>query len=185
MSKETVCRKCGNDFEEWLFRSVNGIRYCPVCGTKLLRKQVDAVYDKLSSKEIGTIIREQVEYTLDETDLEDLSEEELGFLAWQAENADGVVFYSNAVADRFAMRHFSWIKSAIEYLVNEFGSDGDYVKMFFDCADRFLVVAFIYATEHYLYDQIGLDRNNTKPLTKKRVKELKRLLREIEYDGDF
>jgi hypothetical protein len=53
-----------------------------------------------------------------------------------------------------------------------------------ECNDKFLVCAFIEATEHYLYSQLEID-NNEGELTAKRRKEIRALIKETRYDGEF
>jgi glutathione S-transferase len=114
----------------------------------------------------------------------DISADELGTLAWECENCDEVVFYSNYRADQFVTRHMDWVDEALEYIDDHFGDAEYYTKMKAGCNDRFLVAAFIYATEHYVFDQLGIDRDEG-DLTKKRIKEIKRLIKTTDYDGGW
>jgi hypothetical protein len=114
----------------------------------------------------------------------DVSADELGNLAWECENCNGVVFCSNYQADQFVTRHMNWVDEALEYACDNFGDAEYYTKMKAGCNDRFLVVAFIYATEHYVFDQLGIGRDEG-DLTKKRIKEIKRLVKTTSYDGGW
>jgi len=78
----------------------------------------------------------------------------------------------------------SWVDDALAYACDNYGDAGRYVDMLTTCKDRFLVVAFIAATEHYLYGQLGIDPNEGK-MTKKRIKEIARMVKDTEYDGRF
>jgi hypothetical protein len=149
-----------------------------------LKKQSEALHRKTTIEEISDMIREHLLDMLSERDGMDVSADELGNLAWECENCDGVVFYSNYRADQFVMRHMDWVDAALDYIGDNFGDADHYAKMRAGCNDRFLVAAFIYATEHYVFDQLGIDRDEG-DLTKKRIKEIKRLIQTTSYDGDF
>jgi hypothetical protein len=69
-------------------------------------------------------------------------------------------------------------------LVDSFGTDGKYAEMMVDCMDSFLVAAFIHATEHYLYGQLEIDTNEGR-LSPERIEELRNLVKETRYDGQF
>jgi hypothetical protein len=77
-----------------------------------------------------------------------------------------------------------WVDEALSYIGAVDGEIEPYVKMKAECNDRFLVLAFIYATEHYAFDQLGIDRDEGN-LTKKRIKEIKRLIKTTDYDGGW
>jgi hypothetical protein len=102
---------------------------------------------------------------------------------WERENIDGVVFYSNYRADQFVVRHAQWVNEALEAACEQFGDDEHYAVMKAECNDRFLVAAFILATEYYLYQQLFVDANET--ITAARIEELRKLVKEINYDGGF
>jgi hypothetical protein len=105
-------------------------------------------------------------------------------LAWERENVNGVIFYLNYTAERFAIRHSEWVDNALTYLIAEFGSDSKCIQDRVECVDRFLVPAFILATRHYLYSQLGIDANEGS-LTEERRDELKHLVKATRYDGNF
>jgi hypothetical protein len=109
---------------------------------------------------------------------------ELVYLAWERENADDVVFYSNHAADLFAIRHRAWVNAAVAHLAGEYGKDGGYAEAMAECMDRFLVCAFIEATEHYLCGQLGIDGDEGR-LSEARKEEIRRLVKEVRYDGNF
>jgi DNA-directed RNA polymerase subunit RPC12/RpoP len=182
MSAEIECGKCGNDLEQWNNGRNLWIRYCPYCGTRLLEKQSEALHRKTDVEEISDRIRGNLLDMLSEG--EDVSADELAYLAWERENCDGVVFYSNYKADLFVMRHMDWADEAFEYVCNNFGDAEHYAKMKAECNDRFLVVAFTYATEYYVFNQLGIDVNEG-DLSKKRIAEIKRLIKATSYDGGF
>jgi hypothetical protein len=184
MAAEIECRKCNSDLEQWNNGRNLWIEYCPQCGIRLLKKQSEALHRKTTVEEISDIIRERLIGVFSERDGMDISADELGYLAWECENCDEVVFYSNYKADQFVTRHMDWVDEALEYLGNNFGDMNHYVEMKAGCNDRFLVPAFIYATEHYVFDQLGIDRNEG-DLTKKRIKEIKRLIKTTDYDGEW
>jgi predicted nucleic acid-binding Zn-ribbon protein len=184
MSAEIECRKCGNDLEQWNNERDLWIKYCPQCGTRLLKKQSEALHRKTTVEEISDMIRERLLDMLSERDGMDVSADELGHLAWERENCDGVVFYSNYRADRFVARHMNWADEALEYIGDHFGDAVYYAKIKAECNDRFLVAAFIYATEHYVFDQLDIDPNEG-DLAKKRIKEIKCLIKTTDYDGSW
>jgi hypothetical protein len=82
------------------------------------------------------------------------------------------------------MRHSQWVDDALEYAGSVYGDSDHYVRMKAGCNDRFLVVAFILATEHFLYDQLGIERDEG-DLTKTRIAEIERLIKTTSYDGNF
>jgi DNA-directed RNA polymerase subunit RPC12/RpoP len=184
MSADIECRKCGNDLEQWNSGRGLWIKYCPYCGTRLLKKQSGALHRKTTVEEMSDMIRGRLLDMLSERDGMDVSADELGNLAWECENCDGVAFYSNYEADRFVTRHLDWVDEALEYAGENFGGAEHYMKMKAECNDRFLVIAFICATEHYVFEQLGIDRDEG-DLTKKRIGEIKQLIKKNSYDGGF
>jgi ssDNA-binding Zn-finger/Zn-ribbon topoisomerase 1 len=184
MSAEIECRKCGNNLEQWNNGRHLWIRHCPHCGTKLLKKQSLALHRRTDVEEISDMIRGRLFDMLSGKDGTGVNADELGTLAWESENCDGVVFYSNYEADLFVMRHMDWVDEAFMYACDNFGEAEHYAKMKAECNDRFLVVAFICATEYYVFHQLGIDPSET-GLTKKRIGEIKRLIKTTAYDGEF
>jgi predicted nucleic acid-binding Zn-ribbon protein len=184
MSIELECRKCGYDLEQWNSGQNLWIKYCPQCGKKLLKKQSAALHRKTTVGEISDMIREHLLDMLSGRDGMDVSADETGYLAWESENRDGVVFYSNYLADRFVARHVYWVDEALDCIGDSFGDADHYAKIRAECNDRFLVSVFIYATEHYVFDQLGIDRDEG-DLTKTRIKEIERLIKTTVYDGLF
>jgi predicted nucleic acid-binding Zn-ribbon protein len=178
------CRKCGNDLEQWNNGPYLWIKYCPQCGTRLLKKQSEELHRKTAVEEISDMIRERLLDMLSGRNGMDASADELGNLAWEGENCDGAVFCSNYRADRFVARHLGWVDEALGYIGDCVGDVEFYAKMRAECNDRFLVAAFIYATERYVFDQLGIDRYEGN-LTKKRIKEIKRLIKTTDYDGEW
>jgi hypothetical protein len=150
----------------------------------VLKKQWNVLHKKTTDEEINEIITEHLLSLFRWCDSERIKADELADRVWRTENIDGVVFYSNYQADLFAMRHGNWLDRALEYADNAFGEAGYYAKMKAGCNDAFLVVAFIWATEHYLYDQLGVDRDEG-VLPRARIKEIVRLIKTTAYDGDF
>jgi lipoate-protein ligase A len=71
----------------------------------------------------------------------------------------------------------------MEHAVDSSGTE-HYAKLYAECVDKFLVAAFIDATEHFVFDQAGVDRDEDS-LSKKRIKEIMRLVKSARYDGDF
>jgi hypothetical protein len=179
---EFECRKCHCDLEGFNTGHA-AIIHCPRCGRKLLQKQEDKLWDLCTDGEIVNMIRNRLLNTLD--DFDELDASNMAFKAWESENADGVMFYSNYRADQFVMRHSQWVDDALECCDLQFGDDGYYSKMKAECNDRFLVVAFIQATEYYLYNQLEIDNNEGKIKTKKRKAELRKQFKEVDYDGNF
>jgi hypothetical protein len=179
--KELRCQKCDCNLEEFN-TGYAAITHCPQCGRKLLKKQKDKLWGLCTDAEIVGIIREHLLEMLDNYD--DLHADDLALKAWESENCNGVVFYSNYRADQFVMRHSQWVDEVMEDVALNFGDAGRYAKMKAECNDRFLVVAFIQATEHYLYNQLEID-NNGGLLTNKRKAELRRMFKETDYDGSF
>jgi DNA-directed RNA polymerase subunit RPC12/RpoP len=184
MSAEIECRKCGNNLEQWNNERDLWINYCPYCGTRLLEKQSESLHRKTTIEEISDMIRERLLGVLSDRDGMDVSAEELVCLAWERENCDGVVFYANYKACRFVARHMDWVDGALAYIGENFGDIGHYAKMKAECNDRFLVVAFICATEYYVFNQLGVDLNEG-VLTNMRVEEIKRLIETTVYNGEF
>jgi DNA-directed RNA polymerase subunit RPC12/RpoP len=184
MSVSLLCRKCDTDLEEYNVIGFHRIRYCPYCGARVLKKQGEALLKKVSGDEIEGMIKEHVLNMLACCDGTDVSADGLAYKAWETENCDGVVFYHNYEADKFTMRHRDWTDNALECAELTYGDTEHYIRMKAECNDRFLVVAFILATEHFLYDQIGLEHDEG-GLTKERIEEIKRLIKETPYDGGF
>jgi DNA-directed RNA polymerase subunit RPC12/RpoP len=178
------CRKCGRDLEQWNNGQGLWIKYCPYCGKRLLKKQSGALHRKTTVEEISDMIRGNLLGMLSNRGGMDVCADELGNLAWESENCGGAVFYSNYKADLFVTRHADWVDEALEYACENFGDAESYVNMKAECNDRFLVVAFICAAEHYVFDQLGIDRDEG-GLTKKRIREIQRLIKAVSYDGAF
>jgi hypothetical protein len=178
---ELHCHYCNADLEDWNTGAAF-IRYCPACGRKLHKAVVEELQRLCTDDEIADMIEGQILDMLD--NYEDIDAGEMAYTVWESENANGVVFCSNYTADRFAIRHREWVDEALMSLVDSFGSDGRYAEMMADCMDRFLVAAFINATEHYLYSQLNID-NNEGRLSQKRMKEIRGLVKETRYDGQF
>jgi hypothetical protein len=158
------------------------MKYCPACGRKLHKVTAEELWRLCTDDEIADMIEEHVLDMLD--NYEDIDAGEMAYTAWESENIDGVVFYLNYKADNFAIRHREWVNGAFMSLVDSFGSDGKYAEMMVDCMDRFLVAAFIIATEYYLYQQLELD-NNEGRLSPERREEIRSLVKETRYDGGF
>jgi predicted RNA-binding Zn-ribbon protein involved in translation (DUF1610 family) len=184
MSAEIECRSCGNDLEQWNNGPDLVIKHCPFCGAKVLREQSLALYCKTTTHEISAMIRTHLLDVLSYKDGDDISADELAQAAWEAENRNGVMFYSNHEADRFVTRHLHWVNGAVEFVCDEFGDSEHYLKMRAGHADRFLVVAFITATERYLYDQLGIDPDEG-DLSKERIAEIKQPISGSPYNGGW
>jgi hypothetical protein len=179
-----MCGKCGEDLEQWNVAPYKRIRFCPSCGAELTVARSGALFHKVTPDEIADRIRGNLLDMFAERDGMDTNAEDLGVFAWSAENVDGVALYSSRDADRFCARHDQWVEAAIDYLGDVIGDRGHWLKEWDACSDRFLVSAFIAATEHYVFDQLGVDRCEG-VLTEKRIMEIKRLIRETPYDGAF
>jgi hypothetical protein len=178
---ELRCHYCNADLEDYNTGAAF-IKYCPACGRKLHKAVAEHLWRLCTNDEIADTIEEHVLDMLD--DYGDINAGEMDYTAWEAENADGVVFYLNHYADRFAIRHRDWVDEAYLSLADSFGDDGKYAEMMAECMDRFLVAAFIIATSHYLYGQLGIDSNEG-ALTPERREELRGLVKETRYDGQF
>lgn len=178
---ELRCHYCHVDLQNWN-TGAEVMRYCPACGRKLHKATADALWRSCLDEEIADMVEEHVLEMLDNYDMPDAGE--IDFLAWECENTDGVVFYSNLKADRFAIRHSVWVSESLTAMIDRFGDDSRYAGDMAECMDRFLVSAFICATGYYLYSQLGID-NSEGCLTKERREELKRLIKENRYDGNF
>jgi len=172
---------CMCDLENWNF-GFGWLKYCPNCGAELSEYLREALRDKIDN-EISDMIRGKLLDMFDSC-RDELSADELPSVAWEMENCNGVVFYNNWEADKFVMRHLGWVDDAMDHICDMYGDAECYMKMRAGCNDRFLVVAFIEATEAYLYGHFGIDVNEG-GLTKKRVKEIIGLIKEAEYDGRF
>jgi hypothetical protein len=178
---ELRCHYCFADLEDWNTGAAF-IKYCPACGRELHEAVAEKLWRLCTNDEIADKIEGQILDMLDK--YEDIDVGEMSYTAWESENADGVVFYLNYTADKFAIRHREWVDDALLSLVDNFGDDGKYAEMMADCMNRFLVAAFIIATEHYLYGQLNID-NNEGRLTPKRREEIRCLVKETRYDGGF
>jgi hypothetical protein len=190
MAFKLECAQCGRDLEGWNCVPYTETRYCPYCGKKITEEARAELYRKTTDAEMSDMIKDHVLDLLSCAENEDgtydssmLRPDELAERAWEAENIDGVVFYSNYAADLFVRRHEEWVGTAVDYLEDMVG-DGSYSKMRCECVDRFLVAAFIAATEHYLYGQIGIDRNGGE-MTDGQVDALKERMNATDYDGGF
>jgi hypothetical protein len=142
----------------------------------------EALHRKTIVGEMSDMIRERLLETLEQREENSIDVGELSFLAWESENVDGAVFYANYEADLFVMRHLAWVDDALAYACQNFGDAVHYANMKAECSDRFLVVAFICATDHYLFSQLDLDANEVVS-TKERTDELVELIKAVEYDG--
>jgi len=180
--RELNCPNCKRDLEAWNNRPDLWINYCPACGEKLPQMEVDALRRLSTGQEIVDKIRGNVLDMLDNYS-DGINADELAQRAWESENCDGVVFYSNYGADNFVCRHMQWVDGAMEYCCDNFGSD-HYVKMRAECNDRFLVAAFITATEIYLYNQLGIDQNEG-VLSEERIQEIRRMVEEKDYKEEW
>jgi hypothetical protein len=149
---------------------------------KLLKKQEDELWRLCTDEEIEDMIRDRLMEMLDNYDT--LNADDLAYKAWENENANGVVFCSNYAADQFVMRHQKWVDDALGCCEFHFGDSGHYAKMKAECNDKFLVVAFIQATEYYLYNQLEIG-NNGGLLTEEYKSELRKKFEEVDYDGSF
>jgi DNA-directed RNA polymerase subunit RPC12/RpoP len=184
MSAQIECRKCGSDLEQWNNRQNLWITYCPHCGVKVLKKQRLMLYKKTTIDEIDRIIRGHVLDVLDTTHGMDISADELADRAFETENCDGVLLYSNYEADCFVFRHSEWVDEALDSIGEILGDYETYAKMRNECNDRFLVVACIFAARQYLYCQLGIDQDEG-DLSARRITEIKRLVKATEYNGGF
>jgi hypothetical protein len=178
---ELRCHYCDKDLEDWNTGAAF-IKYCPACGRKLHKAVAERLWRLCTDDEIADRIEGQVLDMLD--NYEDIDAGEIAYTAWEGENANGVVFCSNYTADKFAIRHREWVDAALMNLVDNFGNDGKYAEMMADCMDRFLVAAFIDATEHYLYGQLKIDCGEGR-LSPERMKEIRGLVKKTRYDGRF
>jgi hypothetical protein len=183
MSYEIECPKCGTGLEAYNYAPGGWMRFCPSCGKKLLKKQVERLHKKVTDGEMSDMIQEHLLWLFAYCEGGDISADELGYKAWETENCDGVVFYSDYRADQFAGRHLNWVDAARDYMTDSFGSVNEANGNAF-CNDRFLVSAFILATEHYVFDQLGVDRDEG-DLSKQRIKEIIRAIKSTDYDGGY
>jgi len=178
-----MCRKCGSNLEDWNNAEYVWINYCPNCGIKLLKKQQYGLRQLTMDEDIDSHIRGNLLDMFDNYSGE-LDAAELADCAWEAENCDSVMFYSNYVANRFVMRHMHWVDEALEYVCDNFGNAEYYAKMKAECNDRFLVVAFTEATRKYLYDQLGINQDGGK-LSKKRTREIIKQIKDTPYQAEW
>ena len=182
MNENLDCRKCKTDLEPWNRRPDFWILYCPRCGAKLPKKQSNELYRMTTEEEISEIIQQHLLRFLN-SPVGDISTADLAFSAWARENYDGVVFYHNYGADSFVARHTKWIRAFFEYANCCLDSDLC-LKTQADGNDRLLVAVFLYATKHYIHDQLEIDTREG-VLSKRRIKEIIALVKETEYDGEF
>jgi hypothetical protein len=184
MSVDLACRKCGNDLEAWNTERSALIRYCPGCGTRLRKPQIDLLWRKITIAEVSDEIRDRLLEVLSQDDIIENTEGELPQLAWEGEVCNGVVFCDNYRAGLFAARHRAWAYAALNHACEDIGEFGYWLEQHAYSVDKFLVSAFCWATEHYVYDQLGV-RAIGERLTRRRVREIKRLAKATEYDGEF
>jgi hypothetical protein len=111
-----------------------------------------------------------------------LDADDIAYRAWERENADGAVFYSDYHAAKFAVRHREWVENAYLSAIANFGDESGYAEVMIECMDRFLVTAFITATEQYLHSQLGIDRGEG-CLTGERKEEICALVKSTPYEG--
>jgi hypothetical protein len=169
------------DLEQWNNEQNVRILYCPYCGKKLLKGQSDALYRKASVEEISDMIKEHLLKVLYSGDV---SVDDIAEYAWEREVWDTSVFYSNYRADLFVARHAAWVDRGFEYIADS-TLDFEYLtKLQVSGNDCFLVEIFLYATKHYIFDQLGIAEDEG-DLSKKRIKEIIRLVNTTDYDGQF
>jgi DNA-directed RNA polymerase subunit RPC12/RpoP len=183
MSDDIECLKCGTDLEAYNYELYGWIRYCPSCGKKLLKKQVERLHKKVTDGEVSGMIKGHLLDMFACYEGGGISADEFGYKAWERENCDGVVFYSDYKADRFAGRHADWLALARDYMTDNFGSVNE-ANSNASCNDSLLVSAFIFATEHYVFDLLNVEQDEGN-LSKTRIKEIVRSIKSTDYDGEF
>jgi Zn-finger nucleic acid-binding protein len=183
MTMTIECPSCGADLDVWN-AGERPIRYCPACGEELDYGTWDALWAKCCTGELSRMISEKVLDFIDNMDNESIEDvHELPYQIWESENCNGVLFCSDYLAERFDMRHRAWVAEALSEATDRFGSDdGHYERMYANCVDSFLVVAFIMATVYYFNTQIGFDHDK---VTGSELKELRDTIKRTAYDGGF
>jgi hypothetical protein len=182
MSVKLDCQACGGDLTLWNNGHFLRFWYCPACGERLSDEQCEALYYRTTPEEVADMIQGHLLDLFDNRDTE-ISADDLATAAWERECGDEAVLCSNYQADWFAIRHADWIVRAVDH-AKMCGGGAYYLSVKDDCMDRFLVLAFIDATEHYVFDQLGIDRHEG-VLSKPRIREIKHLISRVAYDGKF
>jgi hypothetical protein len=185
------CDKCGTDIENYNFLEGNRICFCPACGAKLPEKQCEGLLCKTTVYEIDEIITNHLLDVLSLYEDGDLDYEndaidvgELTSKAWEAEDRDGTLFFYTFDNTKFNMRHTKWVDEALSYACDNYGSAERYLKMRAERLCCFLVVAFMAATDHFLFSQLGIGINDN-TWNRERAAEIKHLIETTTYDGDF
>jgi hypothetical protein len=178
------CGRCGADLEQWSRGPDLWITFCPRCGAEVGELQRYELHRKTTIDAVSDMIQGRIFDMFDDRNGERINAEDLATLSWGREQCDGVVFYSDYDADLFVARHLCWVDEAFDFLCDFFGLEEYYRKMRSECYDRFLVEAFSYATEYYVFGQLGVDRSEG-VLTEERIGEIKRLMQMTPYDGTF
>jgi hypothetical protein len=184
MSYDIVCRKCDYDLEQWNCGQYLRMTYCPHCGKRLLKRQSDELYRRTTSEEVSDIIREHLLAVLADSAIVGQAQGDLPRRAWESESCDGVVFYANYLADLFVVRHLDWVYAALDYMAREWGQSAFSINVGAACNDRLLVDVFFLATERYVFGQLGVAAGR-EPLTRRSVRELRRLIQATPYNGEF
>jgi hypothetical protein len=139
------CEKCGQDLLDYTIASVPS--YCPNCGTVVSKENRENLFDATGDGEIEGIIKESIlevigEYEGDPT--------ELGYKAFEGENANGAFFCSNYKGRLFAARHYSWFLEMLFNQIDEGSLSLDGLKSYQLEADVLIVGCFIDAAVSFL-----------------------------------
>jgi hypothetical protein len=145
-----------------------------------LKVQRDALWRKTTDGEIEDMIKERLFEHFSLWEGGDVSADELPSVIWENENVNGAFFCSNYRARRFCQQHTGWFDKALGYIHETYG---DYGERWSD-SDKCLVVAFIAATEHYIWQDCGVEPDEGN-LSRKRMREIKRLVKNTPYSGEF
>jgi hypothetical protein len=139
------CEKCGQDLLDYTIASIPS--HCPNCGTVVSKENRENLFNAAGDGEIEGIIKESI---LDAIEEYEGGLTELGYKAFEGENANGTFFCSNYKGRLFAVRHYSWFLEMLINQIDEGSLSLDGLKSYQLEADVLLVGCFIDATVSFL-----------------------------------
>jgi hypothetical protein len=139
------CEECGQDLLDYIITYVPS--YCPNCGTLVSKENKDELFNATGDGEIEGIIKESILDAIEEYE-GDLME--LGYKAFEGENANGNFFCSNYKGRLFVARHYSWFLEKIYNQIDNGYLSLDGLKSYQLEADVMIVGCFIDAAISFL-----------------------------------